>query len=226
MELPNTKMIGGSLKAMCVVSAMVVILGSQVQAARCPHACLSGVCDDVTGNCVVDWGSGEIGATGAPQGPVKIGCPVGYYGDVCSQICPAACKNGACDKVTGNCIEGCITGYKGTDCSTDCTEGYYGENCVLSCSGNCKNGTCNPKSGVCLGGCRNGFWGSDCTLGVELSRRNAAEDQRKLYAHLSAEGKSILLFLLTPQYERALARAQFEIETALQFRNTIQHMLN
>ncbi|KAK7502628.1 hypothetical protein BaRGS_00006203 [Batillaria attramentaria] len=229
MGMTCMQMFGG-VRAVCYLSVVVMVFGLQVRAASCPPACVSGVCDDETGNCVVDWGSGEAGAPGipqeTPQEPVTIGCPKGLYGSDCSQECPLTCKNSVCERDTGDCTQGCVAGYNGTNCSTECPDGFHGPNCQVSCSSNCKNGTCNPKSGICLHGCEDGFWGSDCSLGVDLSRSSAREDQRKLYAHLSAEGKSILLFMLTPQYERALARAQFEIETAVKFRNTIQNLLN
>ena len=46
-------------------------------------------------------------------------CPDGTYGIGCQQ-CSSQCFESRCDKFldTLNCTDGCIAGYRGTDCST------------------------------------------------------------------------------------------------------------
>ncbi|XP_062597070.1 multiple epidermal growth factor-like domains protein 10 [Saccostrea cucullata] len=50
---------------------------------------------------------------------VKVfGCPVtGYYGENCTKTCPRNCQGQQCDANTGNCLNGCIEGFKGPHCS-------------------------------------------------------------------------------------------------------------
>ncbi|XP_076436397.1 uncharacterized protein LOC143275934 isoform X2 [Babylonia areolata] len=204
---------------------MLLLAGLQcllVAAAQCPQPCLSGVCDDVTGTCVVDWGSGFDGASqGTPVG----GCPRGVFGADCTEACSVNCVDSQCRQDTGDCTLGCKAGFTGNDCTTVCINGFYGANCAVPCPQHCRNHTCSPHSGVCSDGCQEGYWGSDCSLGMELSR-SSPDDRRSFYSKLSAEGKSVLLYLLTSRYDQALARAQFEIERAVQDRNEIQRLLH
>lgn len=45
-------------------------------------------------------------------------CGEGWYGVNCSQHCGGHCKdNMKCNHVTGQCDEGCATGWTGTTCS-------------------------------------------------------------------------------------------------------------
>ncbi|KAK7094839.1 multiple epidermal growth factor-like domains protein 10 isoform X2 [Littorina saxatilis] len=188
---------------------------------KCPVTCLSGFCDDVTGSCIIDWGSG----VDDPPLVTRIGCPRGFYGSDCTEVCSVNCVNSTCSQVTGECTEGCETGYAGDDCTQDCPFGFYGDECQERCAKNCQNGTCDSRSGVCSDGCVEGFWGSDCSLGVEMSR-NTPDERRSFYKHLSAEGKSVLLYVLSSRYEHALARVQFEIKRAIQDRNDISQLLD
>ncbi|KAL8613274.1 hypothetical protein ACOMHN_001598 [Nucella lapillus] len=209
---------------------LVLVLSRQfasITAASCPQPCLSGVCDDVTGTCVVDWGSGLDSASQGRQrgeGGGNGACPQGLFGADCTEVCPVNCLDSLCQQDTGHCTRGCQAGFFGPDCTTVCLNGYYGVNCTVPCPEHCRNHSCTPHSGVCSDGCEDGFWGSDCSLGVELSRGSAG-DRKSFYSNLSAEGKSVLLYLLTSRYDQALARAQFEIERAVQDRNEIRHLL-
>ncbi|KAH9503028.1 hypothetical protein Btru_075746, partial [Bulinus truncatus] len=103
--------------------------------------------------------------------------------DYCSSTCGG---NSKCDRSSGHCIEGCITGYLGPQCLESCSQycdgdkscnsdgsctngciaGYYGYECLSKCSDNCDgDGSCLIESGVCVHGCKRGFVGKNCSQG-------------------------------------------------------------
>lgn len=44
-------------------------------------------------------------------------CKLGWFGENCSRLCVGHCKDGAtCNHVTGQCKEGCGTGWTGFIC--------------------------------------------------------------------------------------------------------------
>ena len=43
-------------------------------------------------------------------------CPDGYYGSECSQVCGYCLNVSHCDRVFGDCTDGCKPGYYGTMC--------------------------------------------------------------------------------------------------------------
>lgn len=48
---------------------------------------------------------------------IHIECREGLYGERCSQLCSGNCKdNKTCNHVTGQCDEGCTTGWTGAMC--------------------------------------------------------------------------------------------------------------
>ncbi|XP_067678679.1 receptor-type tyrosine-protein phosphatase epsilon-like [Haliotis asinina] len=96
-------------------------------------------------------------------------CNPGTYGDGCNKECASRhCKtqNGTCDRVTGNCPDGCTSGWAGTDCLEACANGTYGDGCKESCDArHCKtpNDTCHFVTGNCSEGCKSGWNGDDCS---------------------------------------------------------------
>lgn len=49
---------------------------------------------------------------------IHIECREGLYGEKCSQLCSGNCKdNKTCNHVTGQCDEGCTTGWRGAMCN-------------------------------------------------------------------------------------------------------------
>eukprot|EP00058_Branchiostoma_floridae_P012353 XP_002597841.1 hypothetical protein BRAFLDRAFT_242983 [Branchiostoma floridae] len=92
-----------------------------------------------------------------------LGCPVGFYGGNCSEVC--ACQNGAsCHPFNGACK--CPDGWKGRACDiisyrflSGCPKGKYGGECEYNCS--CpNNATCHTFNGACK--CPDGWEGKFC----------------------------------------------------------------
>ncbi|XP_046339654.2 receptor-type tyrosine-protein phosphatase gamma-like isoform X2 [Haliotis rufescens] len=95
-------------------------------------------------------------------------CGNGTYGDGCNKACANRhCKraNDTCYHVTGNCSEGCESGWRRNDCSLACENGSYGYACNKSCvNRHCMtpNDTCDHVTGLCSKGCESGWNGTDC----------------------------------------------------------------
>ncbi|XP_062566508.1 laminin subunit alpha-2-like [Saccostrea cucullata] len=89
-------------------------------------------------------------------------CPTGWYGYNCSQSCSGNCLNSEnCDRVTGSCPSGCVSGYRGDNCLQQCSQGKYGYKCNKTCN-TCKDMICNHDNGSCSVGCTDGWTGELC----------------------------------------------------------------
>ncbi|TNN35292.1 Multiple epidermal growth factor-like domains protein 10 [Liparis tanakae] len=93
------------------------------------------------------------------NGRADPGCPPGFYGDRCAEVC--RCQNGAgCDHVGGACS--CRTGFIGLSCELKCPAGTFGYGCQQLCE--CmNNGTCDYVTGTCY--CSTGYKGIRCDQG-------------------------------------------------------------
>ncbi|KAL3880534.1 hypothetical protein ACJMK2_032768 [Sinanodonta woodiana] len=91
-------------------------------------------------------------------------CQKGTFGDVCNATC-GNCLYGnvSCDSTTGQCPEGCQTGWSGDKCKEGCKIGTYGYGCNETC-GMCVNGNynCSTTDGRCKLGCTAGWQGENC----------------------------------------------------------------
>ncbi|XP_046548356.1 multiple epidermal growth factor-like domains protein 11 [Haliotis rubra] len=79
-------------------------------------------------------------------------CGGGTWGEMCKEQCPPGCATFRdvvhCDKLNGECFEGCISG-------------LYGDTCAASCSTGCLDGNCDQFDGKCVQ-CKEGCFGPDC----------------------------------------------------------------
>lgn len=48
----------------------------------------------------------------------SIACSTGYYGENCKSRCGHCVDDTTCDHITGNCVRGCKSGYRGYFCDT------------------------------------------------------------------------------------------------------------
>ncbi|GFN73510.1 multiple epidermal growth factor-like domains 10 [Plakobranchus ocellatus] len=184
----------------------------------CSNKCLSMECHNITGACLDGCQAGYTGEN------CQNVCRDGYYGDNCTQTCATTCPNNKCDHVTGSCLEECPPGTTGHNCDQACRFGRFGPGCNQTCPPNCARRACDPKSGYCLEGCRGNYWGSDCSLQGEF-KENPVEKKGLFYKHLSAESRSVLLYILMNQYDMALEKAQAEIEASLKIRNELSALI-
>lgn len=76
-------------------------------------------------------------------------CISGYWGGLCSDICPRHCLGNRCDQINGHCIDGCISGRHGLTCNK-------------TCSSRCLGSLCDPKTGNCSTGCIDNWKGTRC----------------------------------------------------------------
>lgn len=55
------------------------------------------------------------------------GCPWGFYGHDCLEMCSNNCAGGSlnCDRVYGSCISGCEAGMSGRKCDEGCKINKY-----------------------------------------------------------------------------------------------------
>ncbi|XP_062610117.1 scavenger receptor class F member 2-like [Saccostrea cucullata] len=71
-----------------------------------------------------------------------------------------ACKG--CNRLNGNCENGCHPGWQGQLCLEECLNNFYGEGCNVSC-GHCLNGKqCHHINGSCQSKCEPGYSGDKC----------------------------------------------------------------
>ncbi|KAK7493646.1 hypothetical protein BaRGS_00015158, partial [Batillaria attramentaria] len=119
-------------------------------------------------------------------------CKAGRYGSVCDKQCSDKCRpenNGiiTCRQNDGRCTAGCISGWRGPNCTlhcamnceggcdqdngecNDCKMGLHGNLCDKNCSDKCApsdNGiiTCRQDDGRCTTACISGWRGPQCTL--------------------------------------------------------------
>ncbi|XP_052797128.1 platelet endothelial aggregation receptor 1-like [Mya arenaria] len=131
---------------------------------RCNSNC-KGPCNKTTGLCL-DCKSGWNGSKCDKE------CPGGYYGSRCIHGC-GYCLNSPCDRVSGNCSEGCKPGYQHTPkCFEKCPIGTFGLKCSRHCSVHCDRtcdrvrGHCSCQTGYqlpkCIYECELGTWGKNC----------------------------------------------------------------
>ncbi|KAK6191715.1 hypothetical protein SNE40_003326 [Patella caerulea] len=101
------------------------------------------------------------GETCDRQGQCIQGCKRGFYGQLCTDACPANCKNDGkssdiCDRRYGRCSAGCSPGWFGWKCNSpcymNCAPVPEGKTPVIDCS----------KSSNCLFGCLAGWKGDTC----------------------------------------------------------------
>ena len=116
-------------------------------------------------------------------------CQAYSYGAICDKKCSVNCRpsnyNGYvyCDKYTGKCDAGCLSGFYGDSCTLSCskkcnygnchvetgkcTHGcefmYFGEYCEKRCPANCDVPGCNSHTGECSKNCVDGFYGANCS---------------------------------------------------------------
>ena len=98
----------------------------------------SGVCDINTGVCQSQF------------------CIAGFYGSdgKCQQTCPDNCGGDSSCNSTGQCTQGCATGYSGDMCSVPCP---------ANCGG---DGSCTHVDGKCTHRCDPGWQGEKCDKGL------------------------------------------------------------
>jgi hypothetical protein len=47
------------------------------------------------------------------------GCKDGFHGASCDNKCSNLCVNATCNRLTAECLHGCIAGYEGSGCLQD-----------------------------------------------------------------------------------------------------------
>ncbi|XP_052692275.1 uncharacterized protein LOC128170528 [Crassostrea angulata] len=78
---------------------------------KCPTNCQGSICDSNTGHCF----SCESGYKGLKCSQE---CRIGHYGKNCVHNCSTNCNvTSRCDRITGQCEGGCITGWTGNSCN-------------------------------------------------------------------------------------------------------------
>ncbi|VDI31024.1 Hypothetical predicted protein, partial [Mytilus galloprovincialis] len=75
------------------------------------------------------------------------GCSNRTYGLNCQTSCSKNC-NGPCHLLTGDCLFGCLDGFRGKTCGEECSNGRFGFNCSESCDG-CIDNACSRIDGLC-----------------------------------------------------------------------------
>ncbi|XP_041373988.1 protein draper-like isoform X1 [Gigantopelta aegis] len=100
-------------------------------------------------------------------------CDSKHYGPKCikpcsRRHCDESLGKSTCDRKRGLCVDGCLAGWTGPDCTEECDSKHYGPKCEKPCSErHCDESlgksTCGRKSGHCIDGCLAGWKGPDCT---------------------------------------------------------------
>ncbi|KAJ8040643.1 Tyrosine-protein kinase receptor Tie-1 [Holothuria leucospilota] len=135
-------------------------------------------CDDGRGGCgrftgVCFSGRCQNGWSGT-NCQIPDDCPTGYFGSDCTEKC-LCMNNEACDKDTGECINGqCTPGSAkpmGSERCQECADGFYGDSCSEEC--HCESDACDKATGECVGCCKpqwlNTTDGNTCQTGLEGS---------------------------------------------------------
>ncbi|BFZ14078.1 hypothetical protein BsWGS_17117 [Bradybaena similaris] len=131
-------------------------------------------CNASTGTCLQGCKNGFLGDLCQDSLP----CPPGTFGEDCNSLCSENCAESdnetTCDSTTGECLEGCISGFSGALCLDECDAGKFGPNCNISCSQNCvsvkdRELPCDSVTGKCYRGCRSGFHGDLCLRATSLA---------------------------------------------------------
>ena len=89
----------------------------------------------------------------------------------CTENCNGTCDNGTC--------------YQNETCIQGCLDGLYGLNCSIPCPENCQNFTCHRENGTCSIGCKDGFYGDSC-------------EKRMYFIQTFTEGFCCVRFKTTP----------------------------
>ncbi|XP_071117368.1 multiple epidermal growth factor-like domains protein 10 [Haliotis cracherodii] len=155
---------GDTVPSMDFCEVQVYVCGPGTFGSDCDNYCHCDgeVCDYVSGICP----SGDC-LPGWQQDKCDTECIPGDYGRNCNTKCADRhCKtdNSTCDHVTGECVGGCLTGWKGTDCTQKCLL-TYGDDCAYLCSDrHCSESSpCDHVTGKCERGCNAGWIDTDCT---------------------------------------------------------------
>ncbi|XP_062607710.1 scavenger receptor class F member 2-like [Saccostrea cucullata] len=108
-------------------------------------------------------------------GPILEICEI----EVIDIQCSITCTRGLCDD-SGLCVQGCISGYWGSNCMNrcpvncfdnnchnngsciGCSSGSYGDYCTKKCNNRCNSKVCNQNTGDCADTCVVGYYGSKC----------------------------------------------------------------
>ncbi|XP_059168808.1 uncharacterized protein LOC131950620 [Physella acuta] len=102
--------------------------------------------------CFVSTGSCPSGCPLGYQGEgCKQICDPGYFGTNCLQKCGDTCRDVLCHHLTGHCIR--------------CHPGHYGDTCELRCSDHCAGDRMCDVNGTCLYGCTDGYHDDKCLFG-------------------------------------------------------------
>ncbi|XP_052256177.1 multiple epidermal growth factor-like domains protein 10 isoform X7 [Dreissena polymorpha] len=189
---------------------------------RCSDGCIGTVCN-ISGECQCreDWYGPYCDRKCPSYCTVEscrnynstlgcVECEPGRYGLYCQSKCHDNCQIVTtqntrfkyCIKESGECRDGCITGFYGGDCSIPCTSGCYGscnrstgecesgctlstygKRCDLSCPSNCQRPlagyqrACDMVTGACENGCTVGFTGLFCNESCAKNCRDNTCDQ-------------------------------------------------
>ncbi|XP_041373989.1 platelet endothelial aggregation receptor 1-like isoform X2 [Gigantopelta aegis] len=99
-------------------------------------------------------------------------CDSKHYGPKCikpcsRRHCDESLGKSTCDRKRGLCVDGCLAGWTGPDCTEECDSKHYGFMCEKLCSErHCDESlgkSCEKETGLCVDGCAAGWKGPDCT---------------------------------------------------------------
>ncbi|XP_012937090.1 receptor-type tyrosine-protein phosphatase T [Aplysia californica] len=113
---------------------------------------------DINGHCPTGCAPGWYGLRCNKK------CERGLFGLRCQSKCSDKCLYNNCDAETGKCVDGCVEGFQGENCTIECM-GKYGRNCQMPC-GHCNDSPCHRETGHCKTGCVAGY--SSSVAGVQL----------------------------------------------------------
>ncbi|XP_046562325.1 multiple epidermal growth factor-like domains protein 10 isoform X4 [Haliotis rubra] len=99
-------------------------------------------------------------------------------------------SNSSCDRHTGACDTGCLSGWMEVNCTQECSSGKYGANCTSLCSDrHCAgNSSCDHVTGSCDSGCKAGWVGVDCK--EECDSKHYGSNCLKICSSRNCDGNS------------------------------------
>lgn len=112
------------------------------------------------------------------------------YGANCNNPCGKCFDLEQCHHISGTCLTGCESGYRGLKCTEgwtvylvhdiqiwnkydtalinsfflECMDTFFGINCSQECDNKCNS--CNRTTGTCDNGCKPGWTGVSCQTGT------------------------------------------------------------